>query len=316
MSRVIDLQLDLPPATADEIVAGVRFFMEHRGEKGLPNYVNIFGPRRARSLGLTPEEMERMWDELPPQEFEAALRERARDLATSLSDFVAQLDEAGVRWGLIEAGSHDRTAEIVSQFPDRFIGQARVDPHDGVKAVRELERAVKELGLRSLYASPFRYGISPNDKRFYPLYARAADLGIPVFVYCTMNYRTDFPMDLSHPRHLDEVARDFPEMTIIADCGGWPWVPEMVAVARRHQNVYIDTAAHRPKYLATPGAGWEMLLHFANTLLQDRMLFASGWRNYQMPIGDVVEEMRSLPLKEEVKEKWLYGNAARIFRLE
>lgn len=314
MSRVIDLDLNLPPINEDEIVGEIRVLMEHRGEKGLPNYLNIFGPGRARALGLTLQELGRMWDELSPQEFEIALRERAGKLATSLAGFVNELDEAGVEWGLIEAGSIDRTAEIVSQFPSRFVGQAMVNPHDGMKAVRELERAVKELGLRSFYASPFRYGIRPNDKKFYPLYAKAVELGIPVFVYCTMNYRTDFPMDLAHPLCLDEVARDFPEMTIVADCGGWPWVPEMIGVARRHQNVYIDTAAHRPKYFATPGSGWEMLMRFGNTLLQDRILFASGWRNYQLPIKAVVEEMRALPLKDDVKEKWLYGNAARLFR--
>ena len=182
MSRVIDLELDLPPTNEDEIVGVLRVLMQHRGEPGLANYLNIFGPRRARALGLTLPEVERMWDELSPQEFEAALRERAGGLATSLSEFVSELDEAGVEWGLIEAGSNDKTAEIVSQFPHKFIGQAAVNPHDGMKAVRELERAVKELGLRSFYASPFRYGIRPNDKKFYPLYAKAADLGIPVFV--------------------------------------------------------------------------------------------------------------------------------------
>ena len=293
MSRVIDLELDLPPLSEDEIVGALKFFMQHRGEKGLANYAHIFGPGRARALGLTLPEVERMWDELSPEAFEAALRERAGGLATSLSAFVDELEEAGVEWGLIEAGSNDKTAEIVSQFPDRFVGQASVNPHDGVRAVRELERAVKELGLRSFYASPFRYGIRPNDKKFYPLYAKAAELGIPVFVYCTMNYRTDFPMDLAHPICLDDVARDFPELTIVADCGGWPWVPDMVGVARRHQNIYIDMAAHRPKYLATPGSGWEMLMQFGNTLLQDRIVFASGWANYQMPIKDVVEEMQS-----------------------
>ena len=313
MTPVIDLSLDLPPLSADEFLGEIRFFMQHRGETGLANYMNIFGPRMARALGLTLDEVSKMWDELPPEEFEAALLEKAGGLATSLAGFVEQMDEAGIEWGLVEAGTNERTAEVVSQFPTRFVGRAIVNPHHGMKAVRELERAVKELGLRSFYASPFRYGIRPNDKKFYPLYAKAVELGIPVFVYCTMNYRTDFPMDLAHPVCLDEVARDFPEMTLVADCGGWPWVPDMIGVARRHQNVYVDTAAHRPKYFATPGSGWEMLMQFGNTLLQDRVVFASGWRNYQMPIGDVVREMRALPLKDDVKEKWLYGNAARIF---
>ncbi len=315
MSKVIDLELDLPFTSEEQIAAGLKQAMLTRGDKGVANYLNIFGPRRARALGLTLEDLERMWEELSPDEFDSRVKEKAKGLAVSLPQFVEQLDEAGVEWGVIQAGTNDMTAEIVSQFPGKFIGQAMVNPHRGMEAVRELERCVKEMGMTSFYASPFRYGIRANDKKFYPLYAKAVELGIPVFVYATMNYRTDFPMDVGRPLYLDEVARDFPEMKIVAGCGGWPWVPEMIGVARRHQNVYIDMAAQRPKYLAAPGSGWEMLMQFGNTLLQDRVVFASGWMNYQMPIKEVIEEMRALPLKEEVKEKWLYKNAAGLLQL-
>ena len=57
-----------------------------------------------------------------------------------------------------------------------------------------------------------------------------------------------------------------------------------------------------------------MLMQFGNTLLQDRIVFASSWATYAMPVNDVVSEMRALPLKEEVREKWLYQNAARLFK--
>jgi len=315
MPKVIDLELNLPPSV-DEMVDRMTEFILRREEKGLANYGNIFGPAKARALEFTPEELEQMRRELSPEELEGKLRERAEKAVVPLSQFVAQLDEAGIEWGVIDAGSHDRTAELVAQLPDRFVGVAIVDPRDGMKAVRELERAVKELGLKCFYASPFRYGVRANDKKFYPLYAKAVELGIPVFVYTTMTYRTDFPMDIGRPLYLDEVAMDFPEMKIVAGLGGWPWVPEMVGIARRHQNVYISTAAHRPKYFATPGSGWEMLMQFGNTLLQDRIVFASSWWTYALPIGAVVEEMRALPLKDEVKDKWLYDNAARLFESE
>ncbi|MFC1940037.1 amidohydrolase family protein, partial [Chloroflexota bacterium] len=256
--------------------------------------------------------------------------ERAKSLVVPLSEFVKELDEAGVEWGLIEAGvewggseseSNEQTAAVVAQFPNKFIGIAKVNPHEGMKAVRELERAVRELGLKYLLASPYRYGLRPNDKKYYPLYAKAIELNIPVCAYITMNYRTDLPMDIGRPLYLDEVAMDFPEMRIIAGWGGgggWPWVPEMIGVARRHQNVFINTSAHRPKHLATPGSGWEMLLQFGNTLLQDRIVFASQWASYweysKGVVKKVIEEMRALPLKEEVKEKWLYKNASRFFQ--
>jgi len=327
MSKVIDLDLDLPDE--EEVVRFIKMFVLNRGDRGVANYRNIFGASKARELGLTLEELDRMADELSLKEFEDMLRERVKQVVVPLPEFVKQMDEAEVEWGIITVGgneeiitseNNDRTAEIVSQFPDRFIGQVVASPLEGMKGVRELERGVKELGLKSFLASPYHYGIRLNDKKFYPLYAKAVELDVPVFMYCTMNYRTDRPMDVGRPLYLDEVAMDFPEMTIFAGWGGgggWPWVPEMIGVARRHRNVNINTSAHRPKYLATPGSGWEMLMQFGNTLLQDQIVFASGWSNYLQPakgvLKKVVEEMKALPLKEEVKEKWLYKNAARIF---
>lgn len=312
MSNVIDLELDLPP-TVEQMVDRMKEFILHRGEKGLANYANIFGPAKARALKFTPEELAQMQNKLAPKELDRVLEERAEKMLIPLSQFVEQMDEAEVIWGAIDAGSHERTAEVVSQFPDRFVGTAIVNPHDGMKAVRELERAVKELGLKCFYASPYRFGVKANDKKFYPLYAKAVELDIPVFVYTTMTYRTDFPMDIGRPLYLDEVAMDFPEMKIVAGLGGWPWVPEMIGVARRHQNVYISTAGHRPKYFATPGSGWEMLMQFGNTLLQDRVVFASSWWTYALPIKEVIQEMRELPIKNEVKDKWLCQNALQLF---
>jgi hypothetical protein len=312
MSKVIDLELNLPPSV-DKIVDFMKETVLRRGEKGMANYGNIFGAGKTRLIDLTVEELDRMSKELSPKELDKALRERAKKAVTTLPQFIAQIDEAGVEWGVIEGGSHEETAKLIAKYPKRFLGTARVNPNDGMKAVRELERAVKELGMKCVYASTFRVGLPANDKRWYPIYAKAAELGIPVFIYSTMTYRTDVPMDIGHPRNVDEVAMDFPELKIVAGLGGWPWVPEMIGVARRHPNVYINTAAHRPKYFATPGSGWEMLMQFGNTLLQDQIIFASSWWTYGMPLKDVIAETRALPLKEKVKEKWLYENAARLF---
>ncbi len=316
MSPIIDLDLPLPP-TAEQIARDMKRWALGRGEKGMANYRYIFGPRKAQELGVSLDELEQLSQELPAETFDEFLFEKAQSLVISLDDFVQQMDEAGIAWGAFRNVDNNYTADIIARFPNRFVGQALANPHDGMQGVRELERAVVELGLQSFYASPFRYGLPPNDKKFYPLYAKAAELDIPVFVYVTMNYNSALPMDLSHPRHLDEVAMDFPELRLIAGCGGWPWIPDMIGVARRHQNVYIDTESHRPKYLATPGSGWDMLLQFGNTLLQDRVLFASNWASYFQPSNDVLErvvsEIKALPLKPDVLEKWLYHNARALF---
>ncbi|MBW2060891.1 MAG: amidohydrolase [Deltaproteobacteria bacterium] len=260
--------------------------------------------------------MERLSEELAPDEFEALVRERAEKVVVPLSEFAKQLDEAGIVRGMLDLHDNDKTAEMVSQLPDRLMGRAFVNPFEGMRAVKELERSVRELGFKAVYASPYRWGIRASDQRFYPIYAKAVELDIPVFVYTSMNYRKDFPMDVGRPLYLDKVAMDFPEMKIVASCGGWPWVPEMIGLARRHNNVYIDTSSHRPKHLATPGSGWEMLLQFGNTLLQDRIVFASGSTDLGMPINEIVMETKALPLKKEVMEKWLYQNAVELLGLK
>lgn len=181
--------------------------------------------------------------------------------------------------------------------------------------VQKLEHCVKELGFRGLEVSTFRERLYANDKKYYPLYAKCVELNIPIRVYTTMNYASDRAMDLGRPIYLDEVARDFPELTIIAGLGGWPWVPELVGLARRHPTLYIDFAAHRPKYIAKPGSGFEMLLQFGNTLLQDRILFASSWMTLGLPLKQIIQETEELPLKDSVKSKWMYENAARLLKL-
>lgn len=315
MVRAIDLELDLPTGPAWEGRAD--YLVAQQGASGMANYGNIFGSSYLRGVGMTREELEKARQEMAPEQFESMVREKMQGRVLTLDDFVAGLEEAGIRWGVIDVGrDNDQTARVVAQYPDKFIGIAWADPHKGMAGVRELERGVKELGLKMLMISPFRQFIKANDKKYYPLYAKAAELGIPVRVYCTMNYATDRPMDLGRPIYLDEVAIHFPELKIIAGLGGWPWVPELVGLARRHPNVYIDFAAHRPKYLAQPGSGWEMLLQFGNTLLQDKVVFASSWLTIGISVQEVLKEVTELPLKEDVKDKWLYRNAARLMGLD
>ena len=312
MHRVIDLGLE-PPASTDEISRKIRSIFFGAKARGLANYRRIFGPRWAAAMGTSLEEIDARRQELPEAEFLSLLDSAAQMLTTSPEAFLKDLDEAGIVWGLVDTDNLEKTAAFVRRWPERFKGMALINPFNGMMAVSELERAVRELGMVAFYASPFDWKIRASDPLFFPLYAKAAELNIPVFIYTAMNYNTELPMDIARPLYLDAVAMAFPELKIVADCGGWPWVPELVGLARRHQNVYINTSSHRPKHLATSGSGWEMLMQFGNSLLQDQVVFASGAGDLGLPIHQTVEEMLALPLKEAVKEKWLYKNALRLF---
>jgi predicted TIM-barrel fold metal-dependent hydrolase len=233
-----------------------------------------------------------------------------------LSAYVDRLERAGIVRALPFGTSNDEVAELLRDYPGRFIGLARISGLHGMRGVRELQHRVREQGFHALGVSALVDGIPAGDRRYYPLYAKAVELDIPVRIYSSMNYATDRPYDLGHPRHLDQVAIDFPELTIIGGLGGWPWVNEMVALVRRHPRLYLDTSAHRAKYLGQRGSGWEMLMQFGNTLIQDKVLVGLSAGLVGQPHETLIQEYLALPLKDTVKEKWLYRNAARVFGLE
>ncbi|MFZ0217202.1 MAG: amidohydrolase family protein [Candidatus Dormiibacterota bacterium] len=244
----------------------------------------------------------------------AANEESSAQMSTAerADELVRLMDAAGVVKGLLSTSQNAVTVEAIKRHPGRLVGICHLSPYDGMRAVRELERLVKEDNIRGISVAALYDMVPASDRRYYPLYAKCVELDIPVRVYTAMTYASDRPYELGHPRHLDQVAMDFPELTIIAGLAGWPWVNDMVALLRRHGNLYCDTAAHRPRHFATPGSGWEQFLQFGNTLLQDKITVGLSSTLLGMSMEQVIEEYLALPLKDSVKEKWLYGNAARI----
>nr|WP_283949818.1 amidohydrolase family protein [Limobrevibacterium gyesilva] len=223
------------------------------------------------------------------------------------------MDRAGIELGVLGA-SNATLARICTAHPDRFIGLSATSPLDGMTGVRNFERLVREHGIGGLRVVALYNSIPASDRRYYPLYAKCVELDVPVRIYTSMNYANDRPYDLGHPRHLDTVAMDFPELRIVAGLAGWPWVNDMIGLLRRHPNLYVDTAAHRPRHFATKGSGWEPFLQFGNTLLQDKIMVGLSRSTFGMSFEQLIGEYLELPLKDSVMEKWLYRNALTFLR--
>ena len=134
---------------------------------------------------------------------------------------------------------NEKVAEFVRQKPERFIAMAAVDPHKGMQAVKDLEYAVKNLGMQALCLEPWLHQLRSNDKRYYPIYSKCVELDIPIWIHTSINFVPSLALDYGKPIYLDEVAGHFPELTLVAGNGGWPWVNEMIAVSWRHENVMI-----------------------------------------------------------------------------
>jgi predicted TIM-barrel fold metal-dependent hydrolase len=304
MPRIIDLEMNLPrseeePGYWDAMQGRPGNPVADRQPRpdgyGFDNYQHIFKGRP-----LSPEAPNHAQ---PPVEVDDG----------GIDRFIADMDKAGIELGVL--GSSNATlARLCTAYPDRFIGLSATSPLDGMTGVRNFERLVREHNIGGLRVVALYNGLPASDRRYYPLYAKCVELDVPVRVYTAMTYANDRPYDIGHPSHLDQVAMDFPELRIVAGLAGWPWVTDMVALLRRHPNLYCDTAAHRPRHFATPGSGWETFLQFGNTLLQDKIMVGFSKDSFNLTIPQSVAIYEKLPLKDKVIEKWLYGNAKEFLR--
>ena len=226
-----------------------------------------------------------------------------------------QMDAAGVDVALLTAWcgphgqdliSNDQVAQWVAAHPSRFAGLASVDLDRPMEAVRELRRRVRDDGFVGLRMLPWLWDAPPTDRRYYPLYAECVELGVP---FCTQVGHTGplRPSETGRPiPYIDQIAIDFPELTIVCGHVGYPWTEEMVAVARKHPNVYIDTSAYTVRRFPAE------LVAFMKTRTGGRkVLFGS---NFPM-IGPAhcLEGLDDLQLSEAIRADFLGGNAERIF---
>jgi uncharacterized protein len=209
---------------------------------------------------------------------------------------------------------NDYVASIARTYPDQFMGFASVDPWKGALALQELERSVRELGLRGLKLHPTTQAFFPNDPRFYPLWAKCSELGIPALFHSGQTGVGSgtpggggFKLKYSHPMLLDDVAADFPDLTIIMAHPAVPWQEEQLAVALHKGNVYIDLSGWSPKYFRP------VLLQYATTLLQDKVLFGSDYPALQPDRW--LRDFEALEMKDVVRQKILLENAKRLLKL-
>src|SRR5215467_2103815 len=173
---------------------------------------------------------------------------------------------------------NDTVAEIVRRFPEQFVGFASVDPHKGDRAIIEIERAVRELGLSGAKFHPGVQAFYPNDPRFAPLFQKISELGIPALFHTGTNgLGAGMPggggikLDYTRPIHLDSLAADFPDLTIIGAHPSWPWEQEMAAILQHKPNVYNDLSGWSPRYIP------ESLLKEAAGRLNSKFLFGSDY---------------------------------------
>jgi hypothetical protein len=236
--------------------------------------------------------------------------------------FIALLDEAGVeKAGLINYVSPDImgfteevnefSARYARRYPDRLIPFGSVHPRFCKDPAGEMDR-LADLGIRAIKLHPPHQLVYPNEylnglKALEVIYAKAIEYRMPVMIHTGTSIFPGARNKFGDPMYVDDVAVDFPELTIILAHGGRPlWMATCVFLLRRHRNVYMDISSIPPQNL---------LAYFPQLeRLADKTMFGSDWPGPGVPgIKANVEAFRQLPISEEAKRKILRETALRVF---
>ena len=210
--------------------------------------------------------------------------------------------------------SSEEIAEQAAEHPDVLIPFGSVDPHAGKAAVARARRLVTEHGVRGFKFHPSLQAFEPNHQRFYALYAALEELGVPALFHtgqtgigAGLPGGRGIKLRYSDPMLLDDVAADFPGLTIVLAHPSVPWQDEAISIATHKANVYIDLSGWSPKYFPP------QLVRAANTLLKRKVLFGSDfpvitpdrWR----------ADFDALEIKDDVRPLILKENAVRMLGL-
>jgi len=197
--------------------------------------------------------------------------------------------------------------------PGRFVPFGSVHPRRSKDPKRDVERLASKLEIRGLKIHPPHQLFAANayaDGRLPALrtiYRTAERIGLPVMVHTGTSVFPGARSKYGDPLALDDVAQDFPDLTLIMAHGGRPlWCDTAFFLVRRHPNLYLDISSIPPRRLLE----WFPRLEE----IADRVLFGSDWPGPGIPgMGSEVQAVRDLPMSGSLREKLFVSNAARLF---
>ncbi|MCB8914188.1 4-hydroxyphenyl-beta-ketoacyl-CoA hydrolase [Rhodococcus rhodochrous] len=234
---------------------------------------------------------------------------RARNMAA-----VVFTVDAGAATGHA-ANSVEEIAEGAARHNDVLIPFGSVDPWQGKAAVRRIHRLVDEYGVKGFKFHPSMQGFEPNDRQFYPLYEAITEAGVPALFHTGQTgIGAGLPgghgikLRYSDPMLLDDVAADFPDLTVIMAHPSVPWVDSQISIATHKANVFIDLSGWSPKYFPP------QLVKAANSMLRGKVLFGSDFPVIQ--VDRWMKDFENLDIKPEVAPLIFKQNALRVLGIK
>ena len=253
-----------------------------------------------------------MGDQAPP-EFMVRVKEdyfRAGSeffKSLSIDEMLETMDRVGVEKSILSvevSRPSEQVLEFTKTHPNRFALAATLDPRRGMKPLWALEELAQQHPVVMARVVPFLCDLPPNDRAYFPLYAKCIELDLPVSINTGIP-GPPMPGECQNPIHLDKVCLFFPELKIVMAHGADPWWSVAIRLMLKYQNLHLMTSAYAPRYLPPE------LIHFLNTRGQDKILYASD--HPVLSMERCVKEATELELRPGVLDKYLYANAERVF---
>lgn len=236
---------------------------------------------------------------------------------SSVAGTVEEMDEVGVEYAfmdqsmqwsrresrLLTTAEVETLAEMADESDGRIVPGVGYNPHRIEESLDRIERAVTDLGFKYVWFHPMTFGLRPTDQKCYPLYSKCLELDIPVCLQ-TGQSAEPLPSEPGKPMYTDEVAMDFPNLTIVMTHAGWPWWREWCSMLWRHPNVYGNIGAYYPSFLPD-----EQVAFIDSGRIRDKVL----WGTNGLGLERCKSEFLDLPIDDETKRDVLRENALAVF---
>lgn len=236
---------------------------------------------------------------------------------SSVAETVEEMDEVGVEYAfmdqsmqwsrresrLLTTADVETLAEMADESEGRILPGVGYNPHRIEESLERIERAVEDLGFKYVWFHPMTFGLRPTDQKCYPLYSKCLELDVPVCLQ-TGQSAEPLPSEPGKPMYTDEVAMDFPNLTIVLTHAGWPWWREWCSMLWRHPNVYGNIGAYYPSFLPD-----EQVAFIDSGRIRDKVL----WGTNGLGLDRCKSEFLDLPIDDETKRAVLRENALAVF---
>lgn len=233
----------------------------------------------------------------------------------SVETTLAAMDAAGVDLALLSAWygpegdliTNDELAAQIEAAPARFRGLISVDLRAPMEAVRTIRTWAAHDAVVGVRIVPWLWGLPPNNRRYYPVYAACVDAGLP---FCTQIGHTG-PLRTSETGrpipYLEDVLIDFPDLTVVGGHVGFPWVAEVASLTIKFPNFYVDTSAYALHRLPPD------FVTYMKGIGASRTMFGTNWP--MLTPAQCLKGLGGLNLSDDAKEAFLSGAARRVFKL-